>query len=457
MTSSAPDLPPVESHSQCVCPPGFVSCAHRSFSVQQPIPRTDGKLRWLRQWVQHSVDLAPADGMVVAYNVPEQGVRCVAEGFQPTVFSRQCSVSHRSSGLLLPTEGSGTYCPSRWSTSNSSMPIVRQDALQEHVLHGQRIRLQCSSPTLLLRGRTILEYHGALLADTDGGHDDRTTTITINRTEIPIPRAAREVTHHETGLSILRHGSHTYLTRGRAVARLDYAEPRVDIALPDAKITPAEAYVDLYLLLTFVVLLLLQHRNLFAVHAAALRRTKESHGVLIIAESDSGKSTLTMNLIRQGWHFLSDDSVVLRLQQKGGARRVETRSLRRDFALDPDAADLFPDLPKYSEPLFTDPNKWRVAIDEMFPGQRAKHCIPKVLLFPMLVERGESEFIPLKPREALLQLMNQSSFLAATPEVASQHLEVLRTLVEQACSYRLLAGNDIKNDGTALKNLFASL
>lgn len=59
-----------------------------------------------------------------------------------------------------------------------------------------------------------------------------------------------------------------------------------------------------------VFAVLLQQRNLFSLHAAALK--KGNHGFLICGNSGAGKSTLTREFLNDGYQLLSDDISMLR-------------------------------------------------------------------------------------------------------------------------------------------------
>ena len=66
-------------------------------------------------------------------------------------------------------------------------------------------------------------------------------------------------------------------------------------------------------------------------HAAALSPDQHLPAVLIAAPSGAGKTTLTLNLARRGWAFLSDDSVTVdRDRGDFGARPMRMRFMKKD-------------------------------------------------------------------------------------------------------------------------------
>jgi hypothetical protein len=166
--------------------------------------------------------------------------------------------------------------------------------------------------------------------------------------------------------------------------------------------------------------------------------------VLCPAQSGQGKTTITLSLLRHGWTALSDDTVLLRAEDD----RVNAHSFRRPLCVDPGAADYFPELngPEWP-PSLSDASKWRVEIDQLYPGQSESVCTPRLLVLPTIADAPTSRVEPIGPKPALEQLLRQGAvFLSSRPEVADRHLTVLRQLVGQTRTYRLQAGRDILSD-----------
>jgi hypothetical protein len=186
----------------------------------------------------------------------------------------------------------------------------------------------------------------------------------------------------------------------------------------------------------------LRHRGWFPLHAAALAR--DGHGVLCPAQSGQGKTTITLSLLRHGWAALSDDAVLLRATD----HRVRAHTFRGPLCVDPEAADHFSELDgPHWPPSLSDASKWKVEVDQLYPGQSASVCTPRLLVLPTIADAPTSRVEPIGPKPALEQLLRQGAFfLSSRPEVADRHLTVLRQLVGQTCTYRLHAGRDILND-----------
>jgi hypothetical protein len=109
------------------------------------------------------------------------------------------------------------------------------------------------------------------------------------------------------------------------------------------------------------------------VHGAAV--TRDGKCLLICAMSGGGKSTLTAALVRDGWHTLGDDKLLLRLGADG---EPEVAALLHSFNLHPKTREWFPEVgdlelqPRYS--AWTP--KRKVYADDVWPGRTAQRARP---------------------------------------------------------------------------------
>jgi len=93
-----------------------------------------------------------------------------------------------------------------------------------------------------------------------------------------------------------------------------------------------------YSFLENMALVLLEHLYLVALHAACVVR--EGRGVLLVADSGIGKSSLAYACARRGWTYVSDDASSLLLH--GTGRTIVGNP--QLFRFRPAALDLFPEL-----------------------------------------------------------------------------------------------------------------
>ena len=159
-------------------------------------------------------------------------------------------------------------------------------------------------------------------------------TFSMHRSPLEVPREAEALSESHEGLRFHRLGETLYLHFQGTVVRLEPQQGLAYGTLAAEKTGLRDAL--LFCLFFYSVVILLYYRGLRTMHAACL--TQGDAGCLFIGESDSGKSTLAMRLVESGWHYLSDDSVLL--SREGGG--IEAYPLRRDFCLDPEAEAVFP-------------------------------------------------------------------------------------------------------------------
>lgn len=190
----------------------------------------------------------------------------------------------------------------------------------------------------------------------------------------------------------------------------------------------------------------LRRCGLYDLHAAGAVEPVSGAGVLLVGESNSGKSTLTLRLARAGWRYLSDD--LLLLHDGGSGGRVRARALRRIFSVS--AATLAGcDLPRLEEalggPVNSDPDKRRLEPSIVFPGRFGASCEPRAIYFPVVTGEAETRVEPLRPAETLVRLLRLCPW-ASFDAKARDTLDFLGRLVNQARGYALLAGRDVLAD-----------
>lgn len=260
------------------------------------------------------------------------------------------------------------------------------------------------------------------------------------RSKAPSPAwpGAGQATRMHNDIEVCCYDARVYLRAGTSVVELDPAAGTGRGVLdPSLWKTTSVLRLELVNLVIHSLLVLLRRHRLFPLHAAAL--AQDDAGLLLVADSDSGKSTQAMGLVRRGWAYLSDDSVVLQPDDNG----VAVRPLRQAFGLDEDAAQTFPEIAGHWQPFLTDERKRRVRLDALYPGQARTCCHPYLILFPRIVPRPLSRLVPVSPAEAMQHLLRQSPLLVLDARTTATHLDVLKQLVQQAPTLRLEAGRDL--------------
>ncbi len=268
----------------------------------------------------------------------------------------------------------------------------------------------------------------------------------------PLPEGTVLLGRNAHGVTAHQVGERYYFAYGASCAAIDPQAGQAWVRLtPAVWSRPAQRRGLLYDLVLLALLTLLRPRGLFALHAAGVAR--DGDGFLIPAPGHSGKSTLALGLLRTGWHYLSDDLVLL----SGAEGQVEARGLFRHFRFDPAAVRRFPELAPHTQPAGTLSDKLHLAVDACFPGRYRPCCRPRVLLFPEIAERSETVPTPLTPGQALLRLLAQTSLPARDRTLAGRQLDVFRHLAEQTRAFHLALGTDLYHDPTRAESLLASL
>ena len=231
---------------------------------------------------------------------------------------------------------------------------------------------------------------------------------------------ALTITRTETGFSLHCGASQFQVTLGSAAAHC-FLAPNFGTYSPFEQ-------REFFLL---GLLMLLRPLGRYGLHACGLGR--HGAGLLLVGSSGSGKTTTSLNLMRQGWQYLSDDAVLL---TKGANDTVQAEAFRQGFSCTPKTLEHFPELSGSSE--FGDPGGKRV----VYPGGSfTSTCTPSLIVFPHLSE-GETRLRPLTASQSLIRLCQQSAGIMTDTAVSQGQLKVLRTLVGQVRSLELQLGQD---------------
>lgn len=313
---------------------------------------------------------------------------------------------------------------------------IRVQVRSDDLAVGQRMQMLCAyfglepAAALASENRLMLQWCAH-----DGG--------------LAIPASAMCIAEQQ-GLMVLQADQRFYLSDGASIVQID---PRAGTARGSIRATRCRPVGSFRQdLLLYSLLLLLRYRDRYGLHGAGVAR--DGMGCLLVADSDCGKSTLAFSLVRQGWSYLSDDSLLLYQQDN----HIVTRGLRRDLCLDAEAARYFPDIVSHWAPcpLAAD-NKQRLDIGACYAGQMMTTCIPHVLVFPEIASKARSQLVPVGRTEAFSRLLGQSLCVLFEPDRMPRHIEILTRLVQQASAYHLSAGRDLAREPALITAILADL
>ncbi len=237
-------------------------------------------------------------------------------------------------------------------------------------------------------------------------------------------------------ISIYEKNKHIYLTDGFSlfIVKPNLKAGSVVLHHSFKKKTPLSKHNFFLIGLIYI----LSSQGIFDLHAAGLVRNDT--GYLLLGDPGSGKSTITLSLVRQGWKYLSDDALLLK--SSGGG--IEVLAFRKEFYLDTVLVNYYPEIAPYlGRAISGDSNKRFLNMDSVYPDRFCPNGFPKVLIFTHIVPQLESKLVPVDKITALIELTKQSASIFLNRWNAQTHFEVLKQLVDQTAWYQLFAGRDL--------------
>jgi hypothetical protein len=183
---------------------------------------------------------------------------------------------------------------------------------------------------------------------------------------------------------------------------------------------------------SFAVCAGLRRFGLFDLHSACVVEPQSSAGVLIVGPSGSGKSTLTFQLATAGWPYLSDDEVLLSLNDGD----VEARGFRSFFAMRETGAPRA----RFAFKNVFDPSG-------IFSGKRVSEVLPRFVVFTTVSREQETRVVELPQAETMMRLIRACPWATYDTTVAGANLDLLSRLARQVKAFELAAGTDLLEPG----------
>jgi len=258
----------------------------------------------------------------------------------------------------------------------------------------------------------------------------------------PLPAAARQVFRTESFSGFAAGEDDFYVTDSESLLHL-----RTDSLEADAWLAPSFFDKPLtlqYTFWSFAIAKLMRSIGLFALHSAGLVRPTSKDGVLVIGRPSSGKTTLTLDAIRHGWRYVSDDAVLL--GRVVGGTDVAALGLRRHCYIDSDASGRHDGFSFGASTADHTGGSRRRVLDAECAARRDDRCVPDLLLFPTIVNSEHSGLRPLSEAAAFTALLDASCDQLWDRRAMRRHLDTLKALVTQAPAFELQAGLDVYRD-----------
>lgn len=189
-----------------------------------------------------------------------------------------------------------------------------------------------------------------------------------------------------------------------------------------------------------------RRRGWFLIHAFAA--AYKGQGILLVGGIGAGKTTTGMSLLNAGWRLLSNDSPILNesgevLQYPGVLAAYPETFMRFEAARGLVSSDADP------------AQKICVPPTQFWPGIWQDSAPVKTILFPQIEGRTDHALEALSAPDALRRLL-PNAIEQWDRAMISQHLFVLRKLVERAPAYILHLGSEVQDIPSFLeKELFS--
>ena len=227
----------------------------------------------------------------------------------------------------------------------------------------------------------------------------------------------------------------SYLKLGRSLVMIDASNVvSVWIAHDDQLNTPLVAQI-----LSQAFSAAMRRCGLFEFHSGAAVPPNESSALLIAGASGSGKSTITSQLARAGWSYLSDDTLLLR--QSGPS--IEAVALRKFFALTPATVAA---LTAIGPTNTNGKTKERFSPQDLFLSHAIEIAKPAALAFPIITHESESRLHRLSPVETMSRLLRLCPWACYDAVSAHDHLNLLGRVARETPGFDMLSGTDLLRD-----------
>ena len=228
---------------------------------------------------------------------------------------------------------------------------------------------------------------------------------------------------------------------GPAHAVLPAGATTADVALGRAALANREHLAQSFL--TTVLVFLLRRAGWHHVHAAVARDPR-GRGWLFAGNSKAGKSTTAALLATKGWGVGSDDLTFLTRSDED----VDAIAQRAPIALRPEGHALL----NAGRGTPVRGGRKTAYFPEELGGSSVERVRPTIIMLPR-VEGGTTRVEPIRPREALAELVRWSAWVVLEPDLAQEHLDLLGQLARQAACWRLALGPDLFRDQDVLMEL----
>jgi hypothetical protein len=305
-------------------------------------------------------------------------------------------------------------------------------------LHGLNLLVQCEEKALADESEQLLAFLPFEKSDRFNSHFHFTLKFVLSEKTAHIQRG-RLKPYIVNDISIFETNSLVLITDGDSTFNIEPWSVRGTVSIHPSFTKKALTSKSNFFLLGLTYLF--SYQGLFDLHGAAL--ANDGVGYLLLGEANSGKSSIALNLVHQGWHYASDDSLLLR----SNGEAVEVLSFRKIFYIDPAVASKYPELDTLvSKKSNASGSKSFLDLEKAYPNQFQPSIVPRVLIFSKIMPDQKSSIQLYCKGQALADLLKQSISIFFNRQAVTQHTKILSNLVNQCGCYQLLAGRGLYDE-----------
>lgn len=233
-----------------------------------------------------------------------------------------------------------------------------------------------------------------------------------------------------------RIGKNLVVTDGVSIAECETDRGSINMFLEEKMLSEERFFPFVFFYL--ILMEMLRYCGFYYVHSSCI--SINGKALLIPGDTGSGKTTLCITLLREGYRYLSDDGVLLK-REDGDVRVL---ALPGEFHIDPLISSRFKELEsvKRGEKYGKGPKRAFLA-DDIYPDQFVSDALQRFIIFPEITDMEKSSLEKISRADALALFIPHSLLVMMDKEIAQPHLETLKRTVEISDSYRLKSGRDL--------------
>lgn len=222
------------------------------------------------------------------------------------------------------------------------------------------------------------------------------------------------------------------ISDGRSFGSIDYVSGQAALTLYQTD--PAARFVATHRLFPILVGELLRRNGRYCLHGAAMV-SPTGRGMLLLGDSETGKSTFVYTAMDLGWRYVADDGVIVEQGNEG----FDAYPFYREFTLDPKILrEADRDRGSSVEPAMDHP-KVRLPIDA---GASALRCALESVVVLQRTQ-GKSRIVDCSAKRTIEEVYRQGPWMALHPDLAQDHLYKMILLTKSLRRAMIFNGSDI--------------